>query len=869
MQCLGAQCCVCVCVCVCVWGGMGIWCVYQSGLEQLGSSHNYHSECMVSAIYCYVLLTGYRAVSILSCGNQSLHKELRERTPCELVLNEDFYLQPSIISLLDFEGHEISKKALIGTSASYDRALSKDYKCVDNDVARTVLHLDCLETAKAGSYSNMWHVHAVASVLQRPVTSIYPNKNSRIRPLFNKVVSPRILDNNLTEVSIPLLIMWTTTHTKCNVSESTMWSPNHFVPCFSSNCSTDLECTSAKEQPKLQASPSATSSTLKLKSSDHEFKLDPAIIFSALTKVNPNKKMKHDQMKHLPNKKSTSIHQFLHAVNPPTIPDPMSRSRSLSGHKVWLSSKEEVHNHSSQANSNKCSTYKASTCTALTGAKMKKVDLCHLKPQTVTTMTMVDALSKMHASTFKPANTSKEAQHSSSTIKRYFSPVVATNSVDYLCEPDNQSPDFDQLSSADDDDDDEYSEYRHYISDSDENSNASSTLSDNSMETEFKSTKVMIRSQPQSHPLPFPCLSFTWYKHQHDLAINNAARMRSRLSNTTRKDTKGNVVSVNRCPLVETLEQSIQKLQCHIGKTNSRERKHRVALVQVGEFVLANGPIVKTRDAGNVYAQEKGLTDNTYSAIELYEIFCKHLSLSQVYVFNRAYLVQNTPGLNLDAVVNSLNQMIDKDDIVKEITEQRLKELLLPAMRYMDTPRDKLVLKGLIAELTDNNTFTSSLLGVKSRKGVTSARNKLHQHLSHYQQICKTSQVARNDLTTQQQFRLTQRIISRRKLNEIKVICEGRGRKLKSVQFPELATVLTFAFGEYDLLEGGGGLEAHPRLTTGTLYKSADSCLTMKRAREILLSCAPQGFKISLSSCYNYTENYREGSRQASQHHSG
>lgn len=63
--------------------------------------------------------------------------------------------------------------------------------------------------------------------------------------------------------------------------------------------------------------------------------------------------------------------------------------------------------------------------------------------------------------------------------------------------------------------------------------------------------------------------------------------------------------------------------------------------MQVGKFVLANGPVVKTRDAGNVYTREKGLVDSNYSAIELYEIFCKHLSVSQVYLFNQAYLVQN------------------------------------------------------------------------------------------------------------------------------------------------------------------------------------------------------------------------------------
>ena len=45
--------------------------------------------------------------------------------------------------------------------------------------------------------------------------------------------------------------------------------------------------------------------------------------------------------------------------------------------------------------------------------------------------------------------------------------------------------------------------------------------------------------------------------------------------------------------------------------------------------------------------------------------------------------------------------------------------------------------------------------------------------------------------------------------------------------------------------------------------------MIMKRAREILHSVAPENFKISLSSCYNYTKNYQKGSRQAIQHHAG
>ena len=59
---------------------------------------------------------------------------------------------------------------------------------------------------------------------------------------------------------------------------------------------------------------------------------------------------------------------------------------------------------------------------------------------------------------------------------------------------------------------------------------------------------------------------------------------------------------------------------------------------------------------------------------------------------------------------------------------------------------------------------------------------------------------------------------------------KGRGRKLKTVQFPELPTVLLYAFGEYSVKDDGGGIKAHPRLTMGTLYRAADNIMSMKVA---------------------------------------
>ena len=74
--------------------------------------------------------------------------------------------------------------------------------------------------------------------------------------------------------------------------------------------------------------------------------------------------------------------------------------------------------------------------------------------------------------------------------------------------------------------------------------------------------------------------------------------------------------------------------------------------------------------------------------------------------------------------------------------------------------------------------------------------------LKKYDDIKRTSQIVRSDLTNKQQCQLQKRIISARKVQEIKTIAKGRGRKLKIEQFPQLAIALEYAFGELDVNEG-------------------------------------------------------------------
>ena len=95
-------------------------------------------------------------------------------------------------------------------------------------------------------------------------------------------------------------------------------------------------------------------------------------------------------------------------------------------------------------------------------------------------------------------------------------------------------------------------------------------------------------------------------------------------------------------------------------------------------------------------------------------------------------------------------------------------------------------------------------------------------------------------------------------------------RKLKIDGFPDIAAIIEYEFGEGDRVKrAGGGLESHLKLENDTLYRAADNKTNMADARLASLSLAPEDFSISLSCCYNYTQNFWKGTREAKRHHEG
>ena len=119
----------------------------------------------------------------------------------------------------------------------------------------------------------------------------------------------------------------------------------------------------------------------------------------------------------------------------------------------------------------------------------------------------------------------------------------------------------------------------------------------------------------------------------------------------------------------------------------------------------------------------------------------------------------------------------------------------------------------------------------------------------------KSSMDEREDLVGENGRKKKYRLLQKMKLEKLRHVFEGRGRILKSEQFPDLPAILESAFGESDRIDRrGGGLESHRRLTDTVLYRAADNNTIICDARETILALAPKEFNISLSSCFNYTQ---------------
>ena len=189
-------------------------------------------------------------------------------------------------------------------------------------------------------------------------------------------------------------------------------------------------------------------------------------------------------------------------------------------------------------------------------------------------------------------------------------------------------------------------------------------------------------------------------------------------------------------------------------------------------------------------------------------------------------------------------------------------------IQYLDSKRDRDTLKAVLTKVTSVK-FMTKLANIQDKRSFQRSKDQVGQNLVLFKDM-KREFMSDLDEASDPQRKKKKCLLECTKLEKLRHIFKGRGRRLKCEEFPDLAGILEFAFGEGDRVDrAGGGLESHPRLTDTVLYRATDSNTIMRQARETILALAPEGFNISLSSCFNYTQNYREWTYQARRHHSG
>ncbi|XP_025025817.1 vertnin [Python bivittatus] len=172
----------------------------------------------------------FEAASVLLWGNTSLSLELQVRTAVEMLLHKQYY----------FSGMIDSKVMLQAARYSLCTEESPEMTNLPLAILEAIFDADIKATCFPGTYANMWHVYALASVLQCNIYSIYPMSNLKIRPYFNRLIRPRKCSLQIST----LHIMWSGQQLSSQVFKA-----QYFVPVVGLE---ELEPMTSLPEPQVQ-----------------------------------------------------------------------------------------------------------------------------------------------------------------------------------------------------------------------------------------------------------------------------------------------------------------------------------------------------------------------------------------------------------------------------------------------------------------------------------------------------------------------------------------------------------------------------------------------------------------------------------------
>lgn len=160
----------------------------------------------------------FNAVSMILFGNDNYHIEMRVRTVCELILNEDIYLNNKKLRQMSDESLKSCDilQYLISTCESY---------ITSNGNVKEAYRAEVMQTIFEYRFCSMLHIYAITNMLNIMVHSVYPNiTNVGVnRKIHHQIITPY---NRGSVPKMPVYIMWSN---KTELLVTKEWQPDHFV----------------------------------------------------------------------------------------------------------------------------------------------------------------------------------------------------------------------------------------------------------------------------------------------------------------------------------------------------------------------------------------------------------------------------------------------------------------------------------------------------------------------------------------------------------------------------------------------------------------------------------------------------------------
>ena len=703
----------------------------------------------------------FNSVSILLLGDESLNGVLRLLTVSELFAHSEFYANhPQLADTARASGYSIP--AILNIFLS-DQKAQDMYNGNENSAARAIEVL-AKETAKPFVYSSQFHVLALASVLGKPIHSVYPDIPSSlsIKKAFHGVFYPReaLLSDvsGSRQTSDLVAVMWT----RIQRSPLHGWRPNHFVPLVKSSTCTPItsyasavkygrgmpyEASRGSRSPKPFQSLYDDTRTIKSKRSlSHA---DHTTSDSTLPAAKEHE--------FLPKAKNVSLKDFPSvAANQPRKDTSSTSSKTTTIPSVDYESTSSIYDTSIAENEEDRSSS----------------PLPH--PKRFASTSKEDEQSKKQ---FVPQTTKATTTFPKTKFNMYCRPKIhrrkrsssaATPSIEI------KLVDKSQVKRAES----ESAKFVSYFvsktpksSVDKESGQMTSDIPTPDCDSDFEEPEEVL-------PLVGPGLQ--WYYQKGANAVANLVRSGERMKNTVIKE-DNKIKGLVRGTATGTLNQNVDVLVDKLSLAGSlKQQEHLSTMVSLGRYILENGLLVATQDLAKQYKKMKGLKEsNCMESSRLLEIMSNHLNVVQIYIEGKGYITENR-GKEVVQLVDSIQNVKRMDQkIVNNKVKQAIGGSYDTILEYLDSKRDRDTLNAVLAEITSAN-FMANLANVQDKRTFKRSKDLVNLNLELFQDMKKSLEQVKTTLTGEAERRKKNRMLQNMKLEKLRHVFRGRGRYLKS-----------------------------------------------------------------------------------------